>query len=153
MPCGVCFFFFSSLEGSRSSARVGPRPASGSGRERHLGPYVNTLRLAHLLLPDGPVEYRERYSLTRLQGRDEETPRAASWRAAFAPPDRPDMYPPHAFFWPDVWALRPPSVAWREATSGRPLGMGAEDERADLRRWVEWSCDPRTGILPVPGAP
>ena len=110
MPCGVCFFFFSSLEGSRSSARVGPRPASGSGRERHLGPYVNTLRLAHLLLPDGPVEYRERYSLTRLQGRGEETPRAASWHARFPLPTLTAPTCSHAFFWPHARALRPPSV-------------------------------------------
>ena len=77
--------------------RAGPRPAIGSGRELNLIGWVNTLRLAHLLLPARLEAFQGRYLSTRLNGRDDVDAKGTKWTAAFDPPTPCGMYEPGAW--------------------------------------------------------
>ena len=108
---------------------------------------MNTLRLAHLLLPDGDAAQRNRYRDTVLQAEGEDLRGAAHWTAPFRPPD-PGLYPASAPFWPDVWAFRPPTAAVRAATSGAPRGQAAGGASAALAQCIRSACAP----FPAPPA-
>ena len=126
-----------------------PPPVGASGVEPHKGRWVNTLRLAHLLLPDGEAPHRNRYRDMVLQGEGEGLRGAAHWSAPFKPPDL-GLYPATAPFWPEVWAFRPPTEAVRTATSGAPRGQAAGPASAALARCVRSACAPYPTPPPAP---